>query len=189
MKNSLVVIMIVSACLVIPKIAVSEQISHTIRCESEEFSPRNCELPVAPRSAEIQEIRKTRQLSSKPCIEGKSWTANASGITVKDGCRAEFVVVYRTSDRSDRREGWHHNSDSRYRQERSDDQYANSSPRYQEDKEDPTDMVIRTFEDILNRRPSKEEVRFYRSLIIDRGWTERQISNDLRNRGPSGNRY
>ncbi len=189
MKNIVAVTIFVCACLVAPKFAVSEQISHTIRCESEDFSPRRCELPVAPRNAEIQEIRKTKQLSSKPCFEGKSWSANESGITVRDGCRAEFVVVYRTSDRSDRREGWHRNSDSRHRQGGSDEQYANSPPRYEEDAENPTDMVIRTFEDILNRRPSREEVQFYRSLILDRGWTERQIRNDLRNRGRSGNRY
>lgn len=190
MKNIVAVTIFVCACLIAPKFVVSEQISRTIRCESEDFSPRNCELPFAPRNAEIQEIRKTRQLSNKPCVEGRSWSANESGITVSDGCRAEFIVVYGTSDRSDRREGRHHNSDSRHRQERSDEQYADSSPQYEDDEdEDPTDMVIRTFEDILSRRPSKEEVRFYRSLIENRGWTERQIRNDLRNRGRSGNRY
>ncbi|MBU1564712.1 MAG: DUF3011 domain-containing protein [Proteobacteria bacterium] len=182
MRNILAVIIFVCAFLVVPKLAVSEQISHTIRCESEEFSPRNCALPVAPRNAEIQEIRKVRQLSSKPCIEGKSWMANESGITVRDGCRAEFAVVYRTSDRSDRRERWHNNSDSRHQQERSDDRYSNPSPRHEAD---PTEIVIRSFEDILNRRPSREEVRFYRNLMIDRGWTERQIRNELRNRGRS----
>jgi len=190
MTNIVAVTIFVCLCLIGPKFVVSEQISRTIRCESEDFSPRNCELPFAPRNAEIQEIRKTRQLSSKPCVEGRSWSANESGITVSDGCRAEFTVVYRTSNRSDRREGWHHNSDSRHRQERSNEQYADSSPQYEDDEdEDPTDMVIRTFEDILSRRPSKEEVRFYRSLIENRGWTERQIRNDLRNRGRSGNRY
>jgi hypothetical protein len=186
MKNILAVTMIVSACLIVPKLSQSEQISHTIRCESEEFSPRNCELPVAPRSAEIKEIRKTRQLSSKPCIEGKSWVANESGITVSNGCRAEFMVIYRISDHSDRRERWHQQSDSNRRQEGSDDGYRDSPPEY---AEDPTDIVLRSFEDVLDRRPSKEEVRFYRGLIVDRGWTERQIRNDLRNRKRSGNRY
>ena len=180
MKNILAVTLVVSAFLIVPKLAVSEEVSHTIRCESEEFSPQNCALPVAPRSAEIKEIKKIRQLSSKPCIEGKSWVANESGITVSNGCRAEFLVVYRISDNhSDRRERLHQQSDSNRWQESSDDRYQNSSP---ESAEDPRDIVFRSFEDILNRRPSKEEVRYYRDLLIDRGWTERQIRNDLRNR-------
>ncbi len=186
MKNILAVTIIVCAFFIVPKPAVSEQVSHTIRCESEEFSPRRCELPVAPRNAEIKEIRKIQQLSSKPCIEGKSWVANESGITVSNGCRAEFKIIYMISDHSDRRERRYQKSDSQRRHESADDRYEDSSPG---SAEDPTEIVLRSFEDVLNKRPSREEIRFYRSLIIDRGWTERQIRNDLRNRNRSGNRY
>ncbi len=186
MKNILAVTIIVCAFFIVPKPAVSEQVSHTIRCESEEFSPRRCELPVAPRNAEIKEIRKIQQLSSKPCIEGKSWVANESGITVSNGCRAEFKIIYMIYDHSERRERRYQNSDSQRRHESADDRYEDSSPG---SAEDPTEIVLRSFEDVLNKRPSREEIRFYRSLIIDRGWTERQIRNDLRNRNRSGNRY
>lgn len=186
MKNILAATIIVCAFLIFPNPAVSEQISHTIRCESEEFSPRRCELPIAPRNAEIKEIRKTQQLSSKPCIEGKSWVAGESGITVSNGCRAEFKVIYMISDHSERRERRYQHSDSMRRQENADDQYEDFPPG---SAEDPTEIVLRSFEDVLNKRPSREEIRFYRSLIIDRGWTERQIRNDLRNRNRSGNRY
>ena len=186
MKNILAVTVLVGALFIVPKPAVSEQIVHTIRCESEEFTPRRCDLPIAPRNAEIKEIRKTQQLSSKPCIEGKSWVAGESGITVSNGCRAEFKVIYMISDHSERRERRYQQSDSIRRQESADDRYEDS---FSGSAEDPTEIVLRSFEDVLNKRPSREEISFYRSLIIDRGWTERQIRNDLRNRNLSGKRY
>jgi hypothetical protein len=179
MKIILAVAMIAGAFIGIPNLAVSDQVTHTIRCESEEFSPRHCRLPVTPRNSEIKEIRKSRQLSSKPCIEGKSWEADESGITVSNGCRAEFMVVYRIYDHSDRRERRHQRSESDYRQEQSDDRHPNYS---QQDEEDPTEIVVRLFEDVLNRKPSREEVRFYRNLIVERGWSERQIRRELRDR-------
>ncbi len=178
MKIIFAVTIIVSAFLGIPILAVSDQVTHTIRCESEEFSPRHCRLPVTPRNSEIKEIRKTRQLSSKPCIEGKSWEADESGITVNNGCRAEFMVVYRIYDHSDRREHRHQHSEPDYRQEQGDDR----PPYYSPQEEDPTQIVIRLFEDVLNRSPSREEVRFYRNLMLEHGWTERQIRRELRDR-------
>lgn len=155
MKNILVVFMFVGACLFIPESAVSDQVTHSLRCASEEFSPHRCQYPVAPRNSEIREVRMKKQLSSKACLEGKSWVADASGITVKNGCKADFIVIYQTFDRLE---------------------------------EDPTDIVIRSFEDIFNKRPSREKITKYRSLIIDRGWTERQIRDDMRNRKRSGDR-
>lgn len=161
------------------KPAMSDQITHTIRCESEEFSPHRCRLPVAPQRSEIREIRKTKQLSSKPCIEGKSWVADRDGITVSNGCRADFMVVYSLYGRSDRRERWHQSP-----------RYPDRDEGYDQDSrqndEDPAEIIFRSFDDILNRRPSREEIRFYRNLIVDRGWSEHQIRNDLRNRLRSG---
>ncbi len=176
MKNILAVIMIGSACLLLPEHAGSEEIRHVILCESDGFTPQHCGLPLAPRHAEIKEIRKAKQLSSKPCIEGKSWVADESGITVKNGCRAEFLVVFRVSDRSEDRERWHERSDSGFRQEESQDWSRNSPPH----DEDPSAIVFRSFEDILNRRPSREEMRYYRDLIIEQNWTERQLRRELR---------
>ncbi len=176
MKNILAAIMVGGAGLLFPQLADCEEIRHVILCESDGFAPEHCDLPVAPRHAEIKEIRKAKQLSSKPCIEGKSWVADESGITVKNGCRAEFLVVFRVSDRSERRERWHERSDSGYRQEGPGD-WSRNSPRYDED---PSDIVFRSFEDVLNRRPSREEMRYYRDLIIEQNWTERQLRRELR---------
>lgn len=185
MKNILASIMIGSACLLLPELADSEEIRHVILCESDGFAPQHCDLPLAPRHAEIKEIRKAKQLSSKPCIEGKSWVADESGITVKNGCRAEFLVVFRISDRSERPERWHERSDSGYRQEESED-WSRNSPQY---NEDPSAVVIRSFEDVLTRRPSREEMRYYRDLIIERNWTERQLRRELRHQRRSDEGY
>ena len=185
MKRILILLTLSGACFLLPHPAKADQITHTIRCESEEFSPRRCDLPIAPRGSEIKEIRKSRQLSTKPCIEGKSWVADESGITVSRGCRADFIVVYRFDDRSDRHQRWRgHNRD--WDGERSDEGgrgYSLDPPN------DPTEIIVRSFEDILNRRPKKEEVHFYRRLILEQGWTERQIRRDLREKYHSGNRY
>lgn len=172
--------MLAGACLLPPGSVVAEDIKHVLRCESDGFAPRSCYLPVAPRDAEIKEIRMVEQLSSKPCREGSSWSANESEIIVRKGCRADFLIVYRVRDRFDHRERWRHDSDSRRRPDRFDHSPDNSLPQYEED---PNDIVKRAFEDIYNRRPSREELRFYRNLIINHGWTERQVRRDLRYRG------
>lgn len=186
MKIILMLLTLSGACLLLPHPANADQITHTIRCESEEFSPRRCDLPVAPRGSEIKEIRKSRQLSTKPCIEGKSWVADESGITVSRGCRADFIVVYRFDDRSDRHRGWRGHRDSDGYNEDSDNRDRGYSP---EPQDDATEIIVRSFEDILNRRPKREEMHFYRRLIEDRGWTERQIRRDLREKYHSGNRF
>jgi|GEM_PF-6709760 len=37
-------------------------------------------------------VRLVKQLSSKPCIKGRSWDYDRNGIWVDDGCRADFEV-------------------------------------------------------------------------------------------------
>lgn len=178
--------MFVGASFIVPQLAVSEQMTQMMRCESEEFTPRTCQLPVAPPYAEVKEIRVVQQLSKKPCIEGKTWTANASAISVRNGCRADFKIFYWVSNRSERHERWRDNQDSRRWEDGDEHQdgYSPSAP-----AEDPTEIVLRSFEDVLGKRPSREEISYYRSLIIERGWSERQIRNDLRTRSRSGQRY
>jgi Protein of unknown function (DUF3011) len=148
--------------------AFAETIRHTLRCESRDFSSRQCTLPIPPRRSQIKDIRLLRQLSSKPCIEGHSWFANESEIVVKNGCRGEFQVVYDLRGGYDRHEArpW-------------------DAPSYHGD---PTEIVVRSFEDVLNRPPSREELRYYRSMIIDRGWSERDIRSDLREDRHKGRR-
>jgi hypothetical protein len=41
-------------------------------------------------------------------------------------------------------------------------------------------MIQHAYEDILGRRPDPEGLRTYRSNVIDRGWTERQVRDALR---------
>ena len=47
-------------------------------------------------------------------------------------------------------------------------------------REDPGEIVMRSFSEVLGRAPSREEMRYYRSMILDRGWSERDIRRDLR---------
>jgi RNase P/RNase MRP subunit POP5 len=42
------------------------------------------------------------------------------------------------------------------------------------------DRIIRqAYDDLLRREPDEEELRYYRSRIIDNGWTERDVRDDL----------
>lgn len=45
----------------------------------------------------------------------------------------------------------------------------------------PDVIVRRAYDDILERQPDAEGLRFYRSRIIDDGWTEAQVREALRN--------
>lgn len=45
---------------------------------------------------------------------------------------------------------------------------------------DPEKIVRRAYQDILEREPDPEGLRRYRSQIIDRGWTEKQVRDSLR---------
>lgn len=55
-----------------------------LSCESPDGQPRTCSARVAG------EVRLTRRLSSARCDEGRSWWWTLDGITVTQGCRAEF---------------------------------------------------------------------------------------------------
>lgn len=140
----------------------AETIRQTLRCESRDFSSRRCTLPPPPRRAEIEDIRLVRQLSSKPCIEGRSWFFDDSAIIVQNGCRGDFQVTYET-----RRTPYYHPGPKPW----------NPPAQF---RGDPTEIVLRSFEDILNRPPSREEMRYFRSMIIDRGWSERDVRRELR---------
>ncbi len=45
---------------------------------------------------------------------------------------------------------------------------------------DPDRVTRRAYEDILDREPDKEGLRHYRELMIDKGWTEQDVRQDLR---------
>lgn len=56
-----------------------------IRCESKDGRERHCAASL--RGAALQ-----RQVSRAPCVQGRNWRWDRSGIWVKDGCRADFAV-------------------------------------------------------------------------------------------------
>jgi hypothetical protein len=45
---------------------------------------------------------------------------------------------------------------------------------------DPTTIVTEAYEDILGRKPDTDGLRAYRSHIIDDGWSEEDVRNDLK---------
>jgi hypothetical protein len=47
--------------------------------------------------------------------------------------------------------------------------------------EDPDRIIRRAYQDILEREPDANGLRLYRSHIIDEGWTEAQVRDELRN--------
>ena len=54
------------------------------RCESNDRRPREC-------AADIRGgVQLVRQLSSAPCVQGRTWGYSRNGVWVADGCRAEF---------------------------------------------------------------------------------------------------
>ena len=56
----------------------------TIRCESSDNRQRTCNTPWSSSS------RLVRQLSSSPCVEGRTWESRRGSVWVTNGCRAEF---------------------------------------------------------------------------------------------------
>ncbi|MEL1266238.1 DUF3011 domain-containing protein [Pseudoxanthomonas putridarboris] len=56
----------------------------TFRCESDNGRNRHC------RADARRGIALVRQLSSSPCIEGRTWGRDRGGVWVDRGCRAEF---------------------------------------------------------------------------------------------------
>ncbi|HEY0506324.1 MAG TPA: DUF3011 domain-containing protein [Lysobacter sp.] len=59
-----------------------------LRCESRSARPNLC--PADVRGG----VRLLRTLSRSDCDEGRTWGVEASGVWVKDGCRADFVLGY-----------------------------------------------------------------------------------------------
>jgi hypothetical protein len=55
-----------------------------LTCESRDGQPRTCTARVAG------QVRLTRRASSARCDEGRTWWWTLDGITVTQGCRAEF---------------------------------------------------------------------------------------------------
>ncbi|MGY0504202.1 DUF3011 domain-containing protein [Luteimonas sp. e5] len=60
--------------------------SRAIRCESRDGKPGEC------RVADIARVEILQQISSAPCVEGRSWGWEAQRIWVDGGCRAQFRV-------------------------------------------------------------------------------------------------
>lgn len=59
-----------------------------LRCESKDGNDNIC--PADVRGG----VRLLRTLSRSDCDENKTWGVTASGVWVKDGCRADFVLGY-----------------------------------------------------------------------------------------------
>lgn len=57
----------------------------TVRCESRDGRRRTC--PMDTRNG----VRLERELSSTPCIRGRSWGFDRNGVWVDRGCRGEFA--------------------------------------------------------------------------------------------------
>ena len=57
----------------------------TIRCESIDGRERHC-------AASLRGAALRKQVSRAPCVQGRNWRWDSSGIWVKDGCRADFAV-------------------------------------------------------------------------------------------------
>jgi hypothetical protein len=58
----------------------------TFRCESDNERTRHCNADTRGG------VRMNRQLSDSPCIQGRSWGYDNSGVWVSQGCRAEFTT-------------------------------------------------------------------------------------------------
>jgi hypothetical protein len=56
------------------------------RCESRDFNQIYCDVDVRGG------VRLANQLSSAPCVEGRTWGVDRRGLWVRDGCRGEFEV-------------------------------------------------------------------------------------------------
>lgn len=59
------------------------------------------------------------------------------------------------------------------------DDRRDSGP-YSRGNADVDRMIQHAYEDILGRRPDPQGLRLYRTNVIDRGWTERQVRDALR---------
>ncbi len=60
--------------------------SRPFRCESDSGRTRQCRVDEPGRATLV------RQLSSSPCVAGRTWGQDQGGIWVSNGCRGEFVI-------------------------------------------------------------------------------------------------
>ena len=56
-----------------------------IRCESADGREKHC-------AASLRGAALEKQISRAPCIQGRNWRWDSSGIWVKEGCRADFAA-------------------------------------------------------------------------------------------------
>lgn len=71
-----------------------ERRARVVRCESRHGALSECRVDVA------DGVRLSKQLSSAPCVAGRSWGHGRGVIWVSQGCRADFVIG--ASPRGDR---------------------------------------------------------------------------------------
>ncbi|WP_305804921.1 DUF3011 domain-containing protein [Stenotrophomonas sp. YIM B06876] len=77
--------------------APSRYADQVVRCESRDMERVHCDLE-APGGIQL-----ARQLSERSCIRESTWGADASGVWVSHGCRAEFSRITPASARPTRR--------------------------------------------------------------------------------------
>jgi hypothetical protein len=88
--------------------------ARTVRCESVESRQAFCRVDTRGG------VRLAHQLSRQQCVRGRNWNADANGISVRDGCRADFVVTPGGYARDDYGRG----EDDRYRGQDRADRYG-----------------------------------------------------------------
>ena len=60
--------------------------SRTVRCESTNSRRTFCRVDAQG------DVRISRQLSQRPCLEGRTWGSSSRGVWVSNGCRADFAI-------------------------------------------------------------------------------------------------
>jgi hypothetical protein len=71
-----------------------------IRCESKDGRDEYCRASISG------DVRVLRQFSDRACIEGRTWRWDRNGISVRDGCRAEFEFRRRDGGSGGSGGGW-----------------------------------------------------------------------------------
>lgn len=71
--------------------------AQVVRCESPRGAPNQCRVDARGG------VRMLRQLSSSPCVEGRTWGYDRGGIWVSQGCRADFEIGRSSNDWDDDR--------------------------------------------------------------------------------------
>lgn len=71
----------------------------TVTCSSRDYDRTVCNVDTRGG------VELVRQLSSSPCVRGRTWGVARNGLWVSRGCRAQFAVGRRRDDRWDDRRG------------------------------------------------------------------------------------